>query len=119
MAHTLTIRVSHPEQTDDGNKTKIELSFRLPQKALTELKKIDGVTVTAQRQNHVLFVTTPSWSVYREAVLNLIANANLNALVERTHTGSPGYNVRVEEEVDSETRSTDLTFETPRLMAAC
>lgn len=118
MAHTLTIRVSHPKQVSGGNETKIELSFRLPQWALTKLNEIEGVTVKAQRQNHVLFVVTPSWSVYREAVLDLIANANLNALVERTHNGTPGYNVRVTEEVlVLTTRSTDLTFETPKLTA--
>lgn len=113
-SHTLTVKVSYPERTGACDKVTIELSFRLPQWALAKLNQMDGVAVTASRQNHILFVLTPAWSGFRQEVLTLIANANSNALVEKTSGGSMGYSVRIEEQVLA-IRATELTPTAPLL----
>lgn len=114
--HTLKVKVAFPQRVGEYDEISIELSFRLPQWALTELNKIDGVAVRAARQNHILVVITPNWTAYRAAVLRLITVANSNALVEKTSCGGPGYNVSVEEQVLM-TRRTDLTPASPILLA--
>jgi hypothetical protein len=86
----------------------------LPQWALTELIKMNGVAVAAANQNHILRVVTPSWVDYRAQVLNLIVRANSNALAVKTSCGLPGYNVLVEEQVLA-TQSSFLTPENPLL----
>jgi hypothetical protein len=115
-AHVLVVRVSYPKAMGEGDLTKIDLSFRLPQWALANLKLIIGVTVKAERQNHILYVVTPCWEAYRVRVLNLIASSNGNALREQKGFGGPGYDVRVEEQVIM-TRTTTLTPTDPELVA--
>jgi hypothetical protein len=114
--HTLKVKVSYPERVGGYVKTPIELSFRLPQWAVTELNMMDGVAVCAAKQNHILLVVTPSWVDYRARVLNLIVAANTNALAVKTVGGLPGYNVLVEEQVLA-TQTSLLTPESPLLSA--
>lgn len=105
---TLQIHVSYPKRVKGCHETTVELNFRLPRGSLAKLNQINGVAVRARTQNHVLHIVTPDWAVYRQPVLNLIADANGNALREKTMSGRPGYDVEIVEEV-LQKRTTLLT----------